>query len=1327
MKTNTKKKLLSGIAVLAVSASALFGTVALVSRNNGNNYVPGVSNLSKGVISTALGEAQQRAVEGAKTYYVSPNGSGTDYTKENPGNLETLLHTDGNANATLQAGDTVYLTATASDYTYVPAVRDITVEGSTYASAKIVLKASGTYDKYIVITADPDAEAKPVIDFKNQTFDSRNRGIEMTGNYIYWQGIDVMGAGDNGIYVSGSFNTIEDCEFSFNRDTGLQIGRSSSGQANINTWPQYNLIKNCTSHNNYDNETYGENADGFAAKLTIGYGNVFDGCIAYRNSDDGWDLYAKQDSGNIGSVVIYNCVAFENGYIETTINEFNEHFPKTSITDETKLETSNGTSYSTMNGDGNGFKLGGESMKMDVNMYNCLSFNNRLHGFTDNSNPGVLKLSHITGVDNGRAAGQDPSDTTTYGQIIDKSYTDDSSKYSGDIDIARHNFSYNVLDHALSIRGQLPTNVADDAYRGAVSDSLLVTNGSKQYIVEGSLDADSNSGIYGTETTKLDSSIFQKVAITKAVGAESVTYTYLLSGKDSIHNEKSIDELLRNPDRSINMQGYYQVNEGQAQVNGETVGADFTGATMDAYTHPTVDKLNEYEGVENETKARLEKAKELLVLPLDDDHVYQDFEVPALLGYITIEWTSSADEFLHVGPASDPTDALAAPSGTSFHTVIVNRQPDEDKQVTLTAKLTMGTDFVEKTFNLVIVKNEYKLGELVVTGSDGSVINDGAVMVLDQYAIFADPVVTVSNGYDYNGKLLPKDKYTLETKYEFQSNANAPKIVVAGFTPSHPGVFTITHTATLVSDNSTVSMSYVVYTASPNAVVDFVGDGRVNLTPTGYTIAGSMSSATGYIYSISSATPLDVTAANIKTISGVAAHSFRGASISEQFENGNSAAYHIYYAFTNVNGEVTSEVYHKEIGLVEITTAEQFRTIAGGGKIGSEVPANTIYSLKNDIDFATNGLTVTGGSQGANYDNWAEQGDKTPAFEGLLNGNGHAIKNVIVNSNKNNSETVNDVNVSMGLFADVKNGTIMNIKFENITIESGTQSTGIVCNSHGGYFYNIAMKNIKVSGNQRVAALIGLVNETEEIPLYIERVSLDNSEIDVQNKSDYLAESAQGKNSNPAIYATNQRVGGFVGLVQCSDAKDAVGAQIYITNCYVHADFKAGQIVSGFVAEFEDQKVVATGECGYLLEIRYSVYHGTLVGSTSSHRVGGFIGYHKGGGVSPLVYRCASLIDAIYDNNVDVTKVPQKNASAIIGQQANIGERVERCLVVNNNIYDAENHQAEYVDDFDKLATADYVDYFFKTLGLDNTIWQVYKNAGNTALVAPYIGLIFKV
>ena len=62
-----------------------------------------------------------------------------------------------------------------------------------------------------------------------------------------------------------------------NGNTGLQISRYKSTD-NWEDWPSHNLMLNCTSYLNAD-AGY-EDADGFAAKLTVADGNVFDGCIA---------------------------------------------------------------------------------------------------------------------------------------------------------------------------------------------------------------------------------------------------------------------------------------------------------------------------------------------------------------------------------------------------------------------------------------------------------------------------------------------------------------------------------------------------------------------------------------------------------------------------------------------------------------------------------------------------------------------------------------------------------------------------------------------------------------------------------------------------------------------------------------------------------------------------------------------------------------------------------------------------------------------------------------------------------------------------------------
>jgi hypothetical protein len=117
-----------------------------------------------------------------------------------------------------------------------------------------------------------------------------------------------------------------------------------------------------------------ENADGFAAKLTCGEGNVFDGCMSYNNSDDGWDLFAKSATGPIGVVTIKNCIAFRNGYTE------------------------DGRGYGDC--DGNGFKLGGSGVGTAHIVENCLAFENLHCGFTDNNNPKLGSLTNCTAYNN---------------------------------------------------------------------------------------------------------------------------------------------------------------------------------------------------------------------------------------------------------------------------------------------------------------------------------------------------------------------------------------------------------------------------------------------------------------------------------------------------------------------------------------------------------------------------------------------------------------------------------------------------------------------------------------------------------------------------------------------------------------------------------------------------------------------------------------------------------------------------------------------------------------------------------------------------------------
>src|SRR6185503_18251042 len=168
-------------------------------------------------------------------------------------------------------------------------------------------------------------------------------------------------------------NIVEQCITHHNRDTGLQLGRHSSS-APVSEWPARNLILNCTSNDNFDPDN-GEDADGFASKLTTGPGNVFRGCIAHHNIDDGWDLFTKSDTGPISPVSIEDSIAYANGTLST--------------------------GSTTTDSDGNGFKLGGEDIPVNHIVRRNIAFQNKKHGFTFNRNTGSITLTNNTSWDNG--------------------------------------------------------------------------------------------------------------------------------------------------------------------------------------------------------------------------------------------------------------------------------------------------------------------------------------------------------------------------------------------------------------------------------------------------------------------------------------------------------------------------------------------------------------------------------------------------------------------------------------------------------------------------------------------------------------------------------------------------------------------------------------------------------------------------------------------------------------------------------------------------------------------------------------------------------------
>lgn len=225
----------------------------------------------------------------------------------------------------------------------------------------------GTSKNPKVISAYP-GDDRPVLDFSSA---KDTNGFTIIGNHWKLYGIDITNAPLKGLIINGNYNVVELVNTYANGDTGLQISRFPGDERD--RWPSHNLILHCTSYDNIDASE--NNADGFAAKLTCGEGNIFRGCIAHNNCDDGWDLYSKLETGPIGAVIVENCVAYGNGTL------------------------SNGKKT---NGDGNGFKMGGEGLAVKHVLRNSLAFDNDSTGITSNSNPALI-VENCTSVDNGLA------------------------------------------------------------------------------------------------------------------------------------------------------------------------------------------------------------------------------------------------------------------------------------------------------------------------------------------------------------------------------------------------------------------------------------------------------------------------------------------------------------------------------------------------------------------------------------------------------------------------------------------------------------------------------------------------------------------------------------------------------------------------------------------------------------------------------------------------------------------------------------------------------------------------------------------------------------
>lgn len=316
-------------------------------------------------------ETQSLTVNGSgsntdtKIYYLSPNGKDTG-----AGSYDSPWYTLGRAIESLNPGDIVYVRG--GEYKY---------PGTTFKITR-----SGTAEKRICVFAYENEQ--PIFNFDQaqgtSEGDSRLRGIVHQGDYWYFYGIHLTKARDNGVKLEGNNNIYERCTFSYCGDTGIQLGFGHNFQdshpgisKNDGSYCCNNYIIDCDSYRNYDWQTKGGNADGFACKMHNGKDNWFIRCRAWENSDDGWDLYETDYP-----VYLIDCWAWRSA---------------------------RDGDHPANQGNGNGIKLGGNgSGGSSVGIHeawNCIAFNcnktGSVKGFDQNSHKGGVKVVNSLAFNNG--------------------------------------------------------------------------------------------------------------------------------------------------------------------------------------------------------------------------------------------------------------------------------------------------------------------------------------------------------------------------------------------------------------------------------------------------------------------------------------------------------------------------------------------------------------------------------------------------------------------------------------------------------------------------------------------------------------------------------------------------------------------------------------------------------------------------------------------------------------------------------------------------------------------------------------------------------------
>ncbi|MCL2519770.1 MAG: InlB B-repeat-containing protein [Spirochaetaceae bacterium] len=355
-------------------------TTAYVDVRRDVTLTAGANEFTWRYTPTAANAPNRDVVTGSFTINHNPNKvsaswpviwAGRSASGNGSGSSAANLMTIENALTVVERGQTIYVVAgNYTDY-------DLIIRGIRGAITQAAVTPQRLNNPLNALTADPSdslARIMPAPGVPVNQIKFRRIAIEPGASYWHVMGFSAGGAdmdnrlGPNNVVpveirdsatTHSDFNVLERiiAEF-YVGNAGFQVNGTGAGVPQ-GTWQRGNLLLNTTARYGLRGGDFNQ-VDGYKLQR-VGPGNVLRGTVAHNNEDDGYDLFTNVSTGPSAPILFDGAVAFANG--------------------------------------SNGFKFGGEAQASDHILINSIAFDNIMANFSDNFNPGDIRVINATALD----------------------------------------------------------------------------------------------------------------------------------------------------------------------------------------------------------------------------------------------------------------------------------------------------------------------------------------------------------------------------------------------------------------------------------------------------------------------------------------------------------------------------------------------------------------------------------------------------------------------------------------------------------------------------------------------------------------------------------------------------------------------------------------------------------------------------------------------------------------------------------------------------------------------------------------------------------------